>query len=176
MRRRELVNSDGAFKDTQLASYAVDVAPGSLQNGVIASGGWDCGTSKYFITMRSYVIDADGKYLGKYRKQHIPQTKGFWEKYYFTPGTHGYPVFDTAVGKVGVQAGAGASLDGEITLKGGKLVISAKAAVALGIGVSAGIGVEIDREIEVRHRLLGLGEPARDRLAHHRQRLRLSLS
>jgi N-carbamoylputrescine amidase len=29
------------------------------------------------------VIDADGKYLGKYRKQHIPQTKGFWEKFYF---------------------------------------------------------------------------------------------
>ena len=48
------------------------------------------------------VIDADGKYLGKYRKQHIPQTKGFWEKFYFKPGNGGYPVFDTAVGKVGV--------------------------------------------------------------------------
>ena len=48
------------------------------------------------------VIDADGTYLGKYRKQHIPQTKGFWEKYYFKPGTGGYPVFNTAVGKVGV--------------------------------------------------------------------------
>ena len=48
------------------------------------------------------VIDADGTYLGKYRKQHIPQTKGFWEKFYFKPGTGGYPVFDTAVGKVGV--------------------------------------------------------------------------
>src|SRR6266540_2703935 len=48
------------------------------------------------------VVDADGTYLGKYRKQHIPQVKGFWEKYYFTPGTGGYPVFDTAVGKVGV--------------------------------------------------------------------------
>jgi beta-ureidopropionase len=33
------------------------------------------------------VIDADGRYLGKYRKQHIPQVPGFWEKYYFTPGT-----------------------------------------------------------------------------------------
>src|SRR3954470_2881647 len=42
MRRRELINSDGAFKDTQAASYAVDIAPGSLQNGVLASGGWDC--------------------------------------------------------------------------------------------------------------------------------------
>ena len=48
------------------------------------------------------VIDADGTYLGKFRKQHIPQTKGFWEKYYFAPGDGGYPVFDTAVGKVGV--------------------------------------------------------------------------
>ena len=48
------------------------------------------------------VIDADGTYLGKYRKQHIPQVKGFWEKFYFTPGTGGYPIFDTAVGKVGV--------------------------------------------------------------------------
>ncbi len=48
------------------------------------------------------VIDADGKYLGKYRKMHIPQTSGFWEKYFFKPGNLGYPVFDTAYGKVGV--------------------------------------------------------------------------
>jgi len=48
------------------------------------------------------VIDADGKYLGKYRKTHIPQVNGFWEKFYFRPGNLGYPVFDTAVGKVGV--------------------------------------------------------------------------
>ena len=48
------------------------------------------------------VIDADGSYLGKYRKHHIPQVKGFWEKFYFRPGNLGYPVFDTAVGKVGV--------------------------------------------------------------------------
>ncbi len=48
------------------------------------------------------VIDADGSYLGKYRKQHIPQTAGFWEKYYFKPGNLGYPVFDTAYCKVGV--------------------------------------------------------------------------
>jgi beta-ureidopropionase len=48
------------------------------------------------------VIDADGTYRGKFRKQHIPQTKGFWEKFYFRPGNGGYPVFDTAVGKVGV--------------------------------------------------------------------------
>ncbi len=49
------------------------------------------------------VIDADGKYLGKYRKLHIPQVKGFWEKFYFRPGNLGYPVFETAVGKVAVN-------------------------------------------------------------------------
>jgi beta-ureidopropionase len=48
------------------------------------------------------VIDADGKYLGKYRKQHIPQVSGFWEKYFFRPGNGGYPVFQTAYAKVGV--------------------------------------------------------------------------
>jgi len=48
------------------------------------------------------VIDADGTYLGKYRKTHIPHVKGFWEKYYFRPGNMGYPVFDTAVGRIGV--------------------------------------------------------------------------
>jgi len=48
------------------------------------------------------VIDADGTYLGKYRKQHIPQTSGFWEKFFFQPGNGGYPVFDTKYAKVGV--------------------------------------------------------------------------
>ncbi len=48
------------------------------------------------------VVDADGRYLGKYRKTMIPQVAGFWEKFYFRPGNLGYPVFDTAVGKVGV--------------------------------------------------------------------------
>ena len=48
------------------------------------------------------VIDADGTYLGKFRKTHIPQVTGFWEKFYFRPGNLGYPVFDTAVGRVGV--------------------------------------------------------------------------
>ena len=49
------------------------------------------------------VIDADGKYLGKYRKSHIPQVQpGFWEKYYFKPGNLGYPCFDTAFARIGV--------------------------------------------------------------------------
>jgi len=49
------------------------------------------------------VIDADGTYLGKYRKHHIPQVDpGFWEKFYFKPGNLGYPVFKTRYADVGV--------------------------------------------------------------------------
>ncbi|HUS31015.1 MAG TPA: nitrilase-related carbon-nitrogen hydrolase [Kofleriaceae bacterium] len=48
------------------------------------------------------VIDADGTYLGKYRKIHIPQTSGFWEKYFFRPGNLGYPTFQTRYAKIGV--------------------------------------------------------------------------
>ena len=55
-----------------------------------------------FLYNTAAVIDADGTYLGKYRKTHIPQVKGFWEKFYFRPGNLGYPVFETAVGTVGV--------------------------------------------------------------------------
>ena len=59
------------------------------------------GTGLYYNT--AAVIDADGSYLGKYRKTHIPHCEpGFWEKFYFRPGNSGFPVFDTAVGKVGV--------------------------------------------------------------------------
>lgn len=49
------------------------------------------------------VIDADGSYLGKFRKIHIPHcAPGFWEKFYFRPGNLGYPIFETQVGKVAV--------------------------------------------------------------------------
>jgi beta-ureidopropionase len=48
------------------------------------------------------VLDADGAYLGKYRKHHIPQTSGFWEKYYFRPGNLGYPTFQTKYARIGV--------------------------------------------------------------------------
>jgi beta-ureidopropionase len=49
------------------------------------------------------VIDADGTYLGKYRKNHIPHVApGFWEKFYFKPGNLGYPVFKTKYADVGV--------------------------------------------------------------------------
>lgn len=48
------------------------------------------------------VIDADGKYLGKYRKTHIPQVAGFWEKFFFKPGASHWPVFQTQYCKLGV--------------------------------------------------------------------------
>ena len=55
----------------------------------------------YFNT--AAVVDADGRYLGKYRKHHIPHCHpGFWEKFYFTPGDLGYPVFETKYARVGV--------------------------------------------------------------------------
>jgi N-carbamoylputrescine amidase len=58
-------------------------------------------TGVYYNT--AAVIDADGSYLGKFRKMHIPHcAPGFWEKFYFRPGNMGYPVFETRVGKVGV--------------------------------------------------------------------------
>ena len=58
-------------------------------------------TGVYYNT--AAVIDADGSYLGKFRKIHIPHCEpGFWEKFYFRPGNLGYPVFDTRVGKVAV--------------------------------------------------------------------------
>jgi beta-ureidopropionase len=58
-------------------------------------------TGVYYNT--AAVIDADGRYLGKFRKMHIPHcAPGFWEKFYFRPGNLGYPVFETRVGMVGV--------------------------------------------------------------------------
>lgn len=55
-----------------------------------------------FLYNTAAVIDADGTYLGKYRKNHIPHTSGFWEKFFFKPGNLGYPVFQTRYAKVGV--------------------------------------------------------------------------
>jgi beta-ureidopropionase len=48
------------------------------------------------------VVDADGTYLGKYRKNHIPHTNGFWEKFFFKPGNLGYPTFQTRYARIGV--------------------------------------------------------------------------
>ena len=58
-------------------------------------------TGVYYNT--AAVIDADGQYLGKYRKNHIPHAApGFWEKFYFKPGNLGYPVFKTKYADIGV--------------------------------------------------------------------------
>ncbi|MBO8177735.1 MAG: acyltransferase [Bacillus sp. (in: Bacteria)] len=95
------------------------------------------GIATYYNT--AAVIDADGTYLGKYRKQHIPHVGvgnegcGFWEKYYFKPGNLGYPVFDTEYAKVGVYIcydrhfPEGARLLG---LKGAEIVLNPSATVA----------------------------------------------
>lgn len=48
------------------------------------------------------VIDADGTYLGKYRKMHIPDDPGYYEKFYFTPGDLGYKIFETRFARIGV--------------------------------------------------------------------------
>ncbi len=57
-------------------------------------------TGVYYNT--AAVLDADGTYLGKYRKTHIPQVAGFWEKFFFKPGSTDWPVFSTRYGKIGV--------------------------------------------------------------------------
>ena len=48
------------------------------------------------------ILDADGSYLGKYRKMHIPDDPAYFEKFYFTPGDLGYKMFETKYGKIGV--------------------------------------------------------------------------
>jgi len=57
-------------------------------------------TGVYYNT--AVVIDADGTILGKYRKNHIPHLRCFWEKFYFKPGNLGYPVFRTRFATIGV--------------------------------------------------------------------------
>ena len=49
------------------------------------------------------VLDADGSFLGKYRKMHIPDDPLYYEKFYFTPGDLGFPNFDTKYGRIGIQ-------------------------------------------------------------------------
>jgi beta-ureidopropionase len=79
------------------------------------------------------VIDADGTILGKYRKNHIPHLRCFWEKFYFKPGNLGYPVFHTRFAAVGVYIcydrhfPEGARLLG---LKGAEIVFNPSATIA----------------------------------------------
>ncbi|MHA2237403.1 MAG: nitrilase-related carbon-nitrogen hydrolase, partial [Candidatus Hodarchaeales archaeon] len=79
------------------------------------------------------VIDADGKYLGKYRKNHIPHVAGFWEKFFFKPGNLGYPTFNTRYACIGVYTcydrhfPEGARL---LALNGAEIVYNPSATVA----------------------------------------------
>lgn len=67
---------------------------------IIASGFEKRATGLYHNS--AWVIDADGTFLGTYRKNHIPQDPGFEEKFYFTPGDLGYKSFKTQYGNIGV--------------------------------------------------------------------------
>ena len=72
------------------------------ENGVVVVGSLfeEALPGLYYNT--AVIIDADGSYLGKYRKNHIPQDPYFEEKFYFAPGDSGYPVWETNYGKIGV--------------------------------------------------------------------------
>ena len=120
------------------------------------------------------VVDADGTYLGKYRKNHIPQTNGFWEKYFFKPGNLGYPTFQTRYAKIGVYIcydrhfPEGARLLG---LHGAEIVFNPSATVAglSAVPVEAGAARARGRERLLHRRL----EPGRHGGAvEHRQVLR----
>jgi N-carbamoylputrescine amidase len=79
------------------------------------------------------VVDADGTYMGKYRKKHIPHTNGFWEKFFFKPGDKNYPIFNTRYAKIGIYIcydrhfPEGARILG---LKGAEIVYNPSATVA----------------------------------------------
>lgn len=67
---------------------------------IVAAGFEKRATGLYHNT--AWVVDADGAFLGLYRKMHIPQDPGFEEKFYFTPGDLGYKCFETRFGRIGV--------------------------------------------------------------------------
>lgn len=73
---------------------------GELHVVIVASLFEKVDAGVYFNT--ATVIDADGSYLGKYRKNHIPDDPGYFEKFYFSPGDTGYQVFNTRFGRLGV--------------------------------------------------------------------------
>ncbi len=91
-------------------------------------------TGVYYNT--AAVIDADGRYLGKYRKNHIPHcAPGFWEKFYFRPGNLGYPVFELP--SCGVKVGVYICYDRHfpegaraLGLNGAEIVFNPSATVA----------------------------------------------
>jgi N-carbamoylputrescine amidase len=98
-------------QDREYYSYTESIPDGEtteLMKGLAAETGMVLVVPMYEVEQpgvyynTAAVIDADGTYLGKYRKHHLPQLPGFWEKFYFREGNLGWPVFDTAVGRIGV--------------------------------------------------------------------------
>lgn len=85
--------------------------------------------SRFFNS--AFVIDAGGAVLGSYRKMHVPQIPLWEEKYYFSPGNQGFPVFETKFGRIGIQIcwdnffPEGARI---LSLKGAQIIFSPTAA------------------------------------------------
>ncbi|MDR3528447.1 MAG: hypothetical protein P4L57_14340 [Rhizomicrobium sp.] len=58
--RRELIATNGAFAQTQIANATINIPPAGQKGGAVVSGGWRCGTGIYYVTMRAFILDADG--------------------------------------------------------------------------------------------------------------------
>jgi hypothetical protein len=58
--RRELVDTNGAFAQTQIKNATINIPVAAQQRGAVISGGWPCGTAQYYVTLRAYIMDADG--------------------------------------------------------------------------------------------------------------------
>ena len=98
-------------KQDPSAKKCAQTIPGSLtehlgkvarEHKIVIVGGsvYEQDKGRYYNT--SFVIDSDGKFLGKYRKMHIPHDPSFYEGNYFEPGNIGFQVFKTKFGKIGV--------------------------------------------------------------------------
>ncbi len=77
------------------------LAQKAKQHGIVIVGSIFERRAKGLYHNTAAVLDADGKYLGKYRKMHIPDDPRFYEKFYFAPGDLGFKVFDTKFGRIG---------------------------------------------------------------------------
>jgi hypothetical protein len=58
--RRELVDTNGAFAQTQIRSATINIPAEAQKRGAVISGGWPCGTAQYYVTLRAYIMDAEG--------------------------------------------------------------------------------------------------------------------
>ena len=113
------------------------------------------------------VIDADGTYLGKYRKNHIPHTTGFWEKYFFKPGNLGYPIVPDALrdGSASTSATTATSPRARalLGLNGAEIVFNPSATVAgpLAVPLEARAARARGRERLLRRRAATASAPRR---------------